>query len=71
MVTSQLDGISFPYDVILKDWEVVGLPKPSLVRLSKMVTLEEGMVQKVIGSLTKKDQASIQKEFKKMFHTLI
>lgn len=71
MITSQLDGVSFPHDVILKEWEAEKLPKPSLVRLSKIVTLEKSLVQKVIGKLTKKDEHSVQKEFRHLFSKMI
>lgn len=71
MITSQREGISFPYDVEVKDWEAAHLLKPSLVRLSKIVSLEETMIQKTIGSLTKKDQLSIQTAFGHLFDTLL
>lgn len=71
MITSQLDGVSFPNDVLLKEWGKAGLPKPSLVRLSKIVTLEESMIQKTIGKLTKKDEPLVRSEFKRLFCALV
>lgn len=71
MITSQVEGVSFPNDVLLKEWGKADLPKPSLVRLSKVVTLEENMIQKVIGKLAKKDELSVRSEFKRLFCALL
>lgn len=67
MITSNLKGISFPHDIPLVDWEKSGLPKPSIVRLSKMVTIETSIVTKTIGHLSTKDQAKVRQEFKSCF----
>ncbi len=61
MITSQVDGAIFPNDVSLVDIESAGLPKASLVRLAKIVTIEDEIVSKKIGSLGSKDQRNITK----------
>jgi mRNA interferase MazF len=67
MMTSQVKPPNFPHDVILKNFEEAGLPKATLVRLSKIVTLDSSMVYKKLGKLSKKDQAAIKIEFGKLF----
>ena len=69
-MTSQLDSITFPYDVKVKDWKTSNLPKPTLVRLSKLVTLDSQLVRKTIGRLTPQDQQTIKKNFSKIFNSL-
>ena len=69
-MTSQLDSITFPYDVTVRDWKTSNLPKPTLVRLSKLVTLDSQLVRKTIGRLTPQDQQTIKKNFSKIFNSL-
>lgn len=71
MITSQIEGVSFPFDVLLREWDKAKLPKPSLVRLSKIVTLDANMIQKFIGRVTKKDEFAIQSEAKRLFNALL
>ena len=60
MVTSQLEGLHFPGDLILTGWREAGLPKPSLVRVSKLVTIEESLVLKRLGQLNVADAKSLR-----------
>ena len=71
MMTSQIQPPNFPHDVILKDYIEAGLPKATLVRLGKIVTLDTSMVFKQIGKLTKRDQAKIKFEFEIIFKQII
>ncbi len=71
MVTSNLDGIAFPFDLLLKDWRPAGLPKPSLVRLSKLVTLERQLVRRKLGTLTTADQSAVRSHFRSLFQPLL
>lgn len=71
MMTSQIAGLRFPQDVNVKHWETSGLPKPTLVRLSKIVTVEGSLIRKKIGRLTKPDQKTVQQNFKKLFSLLL
>src|SRR4051812_12120626 len=59
MVTSKTDGISLKGDVILSDWQKSNLLHLSLVRLSKIATLESELIEKKLGQLSSKDQKSI------------
>jgi hypothetical protein len=67
MITSQLDGVVFEHDHVLGDYAAAGLPKPSLVRVAKLVTIEESMLLKRLGALSKSDRASVQKNVEALF----
>ena len=71
MMTSHLSGFGFPYDVSLVDWQKAGLPKPTLVRLTKVVTLDRMLVKRKLGRLLKPDQQSIVTKFKDLFFPLL
>lgn len=51
MVTSQLSGLAFPGDTVLAKWTEAGLPKPSLVRLAKVVAVDGSLIRKKLGTL--------------------
>ena len=67
MVTSQLTGLSFPGDTLLAKWREAGLPKPSIVRLAKVVTIESSLVRKRLGALHRTDQKTIRSHFRLIF----
>lgn len=67
MITSQLSGLRFPGDVQLSNFQIAKLPKPSLVRLSKLVTIDSEIVIKRLGSLGAADRREVQTQFKKLF----
>ncbi len=67
MMTSQLDGIRFPSDHVLAQFKSAGLPKPTLVRLAKVVTLEETLIVKKLGSLAETDRRAVKAAFKSLF----
>lgn len=71
MMTSRIQPPNFPHDIILNDFEEAGLPKPTLVRLSKIVTLDSHLVLKKLGKLTKRDQVALKARFKALFAGLI
>jgi len=48
-----------PFDVRLEDWAAVGLPKPSTVRLLKLVSLDVRLVHHTIGTLSPGDRARL------------
>ncbi len=62
MMTSQIQRL-FPHDVVLKDWSHAGLPKETLVRLCKVVTLEESMIEKRLGTLAAADKRRVKTEW--------
>lgn len=71
MITSQVSGPFFPHDVEITDYKFAGLPKPSLIRLAKVVTLDSLLILKTLGALHEKDQAKVRKEFRKLFDVLL
>lgn len=67
MMTSNIKSSPFPHDIQVEDLGVAGLPKKTIMRLSKIVTLDARIVEKRIGVLSKKDQKKVKKELKQMF----
>lgn len=70
MMTSHLRGLRFVSDVVLREWENAGLPKPTLVRLAKLVTIDRSLVRRKIGRLHATDQKAVQKSFRALFSFL-
>ena len=66
MMTSQVDHLSIPHDVLLDDIQTAGLPKATLVRLSKITTVEESLIEKKIGNLSSKDQMAVKGELREL-----
>jgi len=46
MMTSQVKVPHFPYDILFSDYKEAGLPKPTLIRLSKIVTVDSQIIIK-------------------------
>ena len=61
MVTSQLSGLVFPGDTVLVKWSEAGLPKPSLVRLAKVVTVDGSLIRRKLGMLPESDRKVIRR----------
>jgi mRNA interferase MazF len=68
MITSNMEGLAFPHDVTLKEYKTAGLPKPSLVRVAKMVTIDSSIAIKSLGSLSKVDQLSVTKSISQLMN---
>lgn len=71
MVTSKLDVLKLKGDVRLKSWQEVGLLHPSVVRLSKIATLETDIIERKIGSVAQDDLKKIYANFKIVFKELL
>lgn len=71
MVTSKIEGLKFPGDHRLQDWESAGLLHPSLVRMSKIATVENDLIDKSLGRLSARDIESLRAVFKKHFKAWI
>jgi len=71
MVTSQLTGLPFPGDTLLVKWREAGLPKPSLVRLAKVVTIELSLIRKKLGALHAADRKTIRRHFRSVFTAIV
>lgn len=70
MITSQTSGDGLKGDVTLNDWEAAGLLLESRARLAKIVTLEDGLILKRLGAVSKHDRTAIKKSFKQIFSHL-
>jgi mRNA-degrading endonuclease toxin of MazEF toxin-antitoxin module len=49
-----------PLDVIIADWALAGLAKPSVARLDRLVTAEKNILGRRLGILTQPDQSAIR-----------
>jgi mRNA interferase MazF len=63
MITSQVEALRLDGDVTLADWKSAGLLHPSLLRLAKVATVDEELVERVIGTLSTADRAVARKAF--------
>jgi mRNA interferase MazF len=55
MITSQIDALSLSGDVKIAEWEAAGLLHPSLLRMAKVATIDEYLIDKRIGRLSDPD----------------
>jgi mRNA interferase MazF len=67
MITSQIEALKLEGDVILQDWKAAGLLHPSLLRLAKVATVDEDLVDETIGRLSSRDQESARQAFRRVF----
>lgn len=67
MITSQIEALHLDGDVELTDWKSAGLLHPSLLRLAKVATIDEDLVDKVIGGLSSADHKSARRAFHQVF----
>ena len=67
MITSQIEALKLDGDVVLADWKAAGLLHPSLLRLAKIATVDEQLVDKTIGRLLARDLAATGEAFWRMF----
>jgi mRNA interferase MazF len=56
-ITSQIYETEF--DALLDDWQQAGLMMPSVVRIHKIATLEQQLVERKLGKLTDEDLAQV------------
>ena len=54
-------------DLRITDWKNAGLLKESYIRISKMATLEKGMVNRKLGMLASDDLSQAKQRIKEMF----
>jgi len=71
MMTSSLTLIPFPHDVALEDWKAAGLPKKTIVRLAKIVTVDASLIRKRIGRISSQDRKRVQANYADMFSALL
>lgn len=71
MITSQVEGIRLPGDVVLAGWEKAGLLHPSLLRMAKIATIDGTLIEKPIGRLTGEDLRAARGAFRSRFSSWI
>ena len=71
MITSQIEGLEINGDILIRDWKESHLLHPSKLRLSKIATLDDFLVQKKIGQLSSFDKKQTQSVFQKLYKVWI
>ena len=66
MITSQVESLTLDGDVLLDDWEATGLLHPSLLRMSKVATVDADLVEKLIGKLSARDHTAARQAFRRV-----
>jgi hypothetical protein len=69
MITSQVEALKLDGDVLLTGWKAAGLLHPSLLRLAKVATVDEQLIDKTIGRLSTTDLEAARKGFQRVFST--
>jgi mRNA interferase MazF len=68
-ITSQdREGI---WDLSIQDWSEAGLLYSSVVRMSKMVSLEASLIRKEVGRLTDRDRSMLKDVLQRMIISII
>ena len=71
MITSQVEALTFLGDVVLADWKAAGLLHPSLLRMAKVATIDEDLVDRTLGRLSERDMAAGRGAFHRVFSTWV
>ena len=71
MITSQVEALKLDGDVLLADWKAAGLLHPSLLRLAKVATIDEQLIDKTIGRLSARDLEAVREAFRRLFATWV
>ena len=66
MITSQVEALKLDGDVLLADWEAAGLLHPSLLRLAKLASIDEELIDKAVGRLSAGDLAAARAAFRRV-----
>jgi mRNA interferase MazF len=67
MITSQVEALKLDGDVLLADWKAAGLLHPSLLRLAKIATVDDELIDKTIGRLPTRDLGAARAAFQQVF----
>ena len=67
MITSKIDGYKIAGDVLMQDWEEANLLHPSILRMSKIATVDDVLIDQKLGSLSKKDMNLAKASFQRTF----
>jgi mRNA interferase MazF len=71
MITSKLDGFDLEGDVPLKDWSKAHLLHSSLIRLSKLATIDAELVERELGHMSEGDAKEVCKVFRKLYRNWV
>lgn len=67
MITSQVEALKLDGDVLLADWHEAGLLHPSILRMAKVATVDGELLDKTLGSLSRRDLAAAKQAFRSVF----
>jgi mRNA interferase MazF len=67
MITSQVEALKLAGDVVLAEWKAAGLLHPSLLRLAKVATVDQDLVDKTLGRLSARDMDAARAAFRSVF----
>jgi mRNA interferase MazF len=67
MITSKLDGLEIEGDLVLSDWKDSHLLHPSLIRLSKVATIDAELIDRKLGNLSAPDTKAVVRIFRKLY----
>jgi mRNA interferase MazF len=67
MITSQVEALRLEGDVLLSEWKAAGLLHPSLLRMTKVATVDEELIEKTIGRLAPPDEDAARAAFQRVF----
>lgn len=68
MITSKIDGLELEGDVMLLNWQSAKLLHPSLVRLAKVATIDQNLIERNLGKLSQPDRNQVSKTLTKLYH---
>lgn len=55
-----------PFDVPLQEWAAIGLPKPSTIRLVKLVSIDARLVHHSVGVLSLTDRTTLAQSIERL-----
>jgi mRNA-degrading endonuclease toxin of MazEF toxin-antitoxin module len=64
MITSQVEALTLDGDI---PWQTAGLLHPSLLRLAKVATIDEELIDKAVGRLSARDLTAARAAFRRVF----
>jgi mRNA interferase MazF len=67
MITSQVEALKVAGDVLLADWKSAGLLHASLLRIAKVATIDQELVDKKLGRLSERDLQAARVAFRQVF----
>ena len=68
-ISSQIEALRLEGDVVLSEWKAAGLLHPSLLRMAKIATVDEELIERTIGRLGRSDHAAARAAFQSLFAT--